>query len=915
MIKNLENSLLILLLVFTTIVSSAQGLKRSGQKIVDQNGNEVILRGMGLGGWMLQEPYMMEMSGFASAQWQIKSKIQDLIGPDNTAAFYDAWHANHFTKKDVDSLASWGFNSVRLPMHYNLFTLPIEEEPVPGLQTWLEKGFAMTDSLVAWCSAKHVYVIFDLHAAPGGQGKDYAICDGNPAHPSLWENDLNKQKTIALWEKLAERYASEPWVGGYDLINEPNWSFTTGGNQNGCSETSNAPLRQLLIDITTVIRQVDPNHLIIIEGNCWGNNYSGMFPVWDVNMALSFHKYWSYTDQNSIQGMLNLRSQYNIPLWMGESGENSNVWFTDAIRLAETNHIGWAWWPLKKINSVVNPLTITKTPEYQTLLDYWNNGGTVPSPGFATYTLIQMASNARIENCIYRKDVIDAMFRQVYDSTTRPFANHVIPGVIHASDYDLGRNGKAYYDTDTATYQVSTGTYTDWNSGYSYRNDGVDIETSADSHPNSNRYDVGWTADGEWLQYTAEVDSSAAYNVQIRYAGPSGAKIKLMANEVDITGILPVPSSGGNQSWNIINFNDVILYHGIQKLRVFFEKGGINLGFLGFSISKKITDVPLKPVSAETDLNGELISVSFNKMLVDSTVTADGFSCTLNGNIVAIANLAISNRNHFQIILRLGQQISEGDTIKLNYTGGQIIATDSTILENFTNLLVKNNLPYNFPIPGKIEAEAFSFNQGLELETTTDIGGGQDVGYTSTGDYLDYRIRVLKSAKYNMEVRVACLSSAGIIQVQQLNDQGMVINFSTVYLPVTGGWQTWKSITAEITLIEGVCKLRIKILKPEFNLNWYKFTEKGVEINEIRSQGINVFPNPVSDELTIEMPALTGQKQSLFFRTLNGSLIKEMQLSGSDESRKIRVGDLPKGFYFLELETSGTIYRTKLIVQ
>ncbi len=913
--KNFKNSILLLLIVLMAMNATAQGLKRSGQKIVDQNGNEIILRGMGLGGWMLQEPYMMEMSDFASAQWQIKSKIKDLIGSANTEAFYDAWHASHCTKTDIDSLAAWGFNSVRLPMHYNLFTLPVELEPVPGSNTWLSKGFALTDSLIKWCSARHVYVILDLHAAPGGQGKDYAICDGNPAIPSLWENVANKQKTIALWKKLAERYANEPWVGGYDLINEPNWSFTAGGNQNGCSETSNAPLRQLLVDITSAIRQVDPNHMIIIEGNCWGNNYSGMFPLWDANMTLSFHKYWSYNDQNSIQGILNLRNQYNVPIWLGESGENSNVWFTGAIQLAEKNKIGWAWWPLKKVNSVVNPLTIRKTTEYQALLDYWTNGGTTPSAGFATYTLMQMATNAKIGNCIYRKDVIDAMFRQVYDSTTIPFADHLIPGVVHASDYDLGRNGKAYFDTDTATYQVSSGTYTEWNSGHSYRNDAVDIEAGLDPHPNSNGYDVGWTEDSEWLQYSAMVDSTAAYIVQLRFAGPAGSKVKILANGIDITGTMAVPSSGGYQSWSSFLLNDVILYKGIQKLRIYFEKGGINLGFLGFSVSKKLTDVTFKPVSAESSPEGERIYVTFNKMLVDSTVKADGFSATLNGKPVNITYLAISGKNKFQIILTLEQQIVAGDTVKLGYAGGHVRSTDGTFLENFSNLLVKNNLPNNLSVPGKIEAEAFSFNQGFKLETTTDIGGGQDVGFTDVGDYLDYRIKVLKTANYNMEVRVACLNNAGIIQVQQLDDLGVVLNSKTINLPVTGGWQTWKSIVAEVPLTEGVSKLRVKILKTEFNLNWYRFTEKGLGTGDTGNNKFNVFPNPVIDELTVESPSTKDQKKILLFRNLNGILIKSLELPGDQESRKIYVGDLPKGFYLLELDVSGTICRTRLIVQ
>jgi aryl-phospho-beta-D-glucosidase BglC (GH1 family) len=908
-------SFIIALTLLLTLSASSQGLKRNGQKMVDQFGNEVILRGMGLGGWMLQEPYMMEMSGIASAQWEIKLKIQDLIGAAGTAAFYDAWHANHCTRKDIDSMASWGFNSVRLPMHFNLYTLPIEDEPVAGNQTWIEKGFAMTDSLIKWCAANHMYVILDLHAAPGGQGKDYAICDGNPAKPSLWDNAANKQKTIALWRKLAERYVNEPWVGGYDLINEPNWSFTTGGNQNGCSENSNAPLRQLLVDITTAIRQVDANHMIIIEGNCWGNNYNGMFPLWDANMALSFHKYWSYNDQGSIQGIVSLRNQYNVPIWLGESGENSNVWFTDAISLVEKNKIGWAWWPLKKIGSVVNPMTIVKTSEYQTLLDYWKNGGVKPQAGFATYTLMQMATNAKTDNCIYRKDVTDAMFRQVGDSGTIPYTHHAIPGTIHASDYDLGRCGKAYFDTDIATYQVSNGTYTAWNSGYSYRNDGVDIEATSDPIPTSNGYDVGWTVNGEWLQYTATVDSTAAYNVQMRYAGPAGSIVKFLANETDITGSQTVPSSGGYQNWNVLNFTDVVLYKGTQKLKFLFEKGGINLGFFTFSISKALADVSLKPVSAETDPKGEQIIASFNKKLDVSTVGVVGFSCNVNGTAAAITNLVISSSSAFQVVITMGKQIYDGDTILLSYSGGQIRSTDGSLLESFTNLPVKNNLPLNLRIPGKIEAEAFSINQGFQFETTTDAGGGQNMGFTHVGDYLDYRIKVLKTAKYNMEIRVASNSSAGIIQVQQTDDQGTLLNTTSVNLPVTGGWQTWKSIVAEVPLTEGIGNLRIKVLKTEFNLNWYKFAEKGVGIQDPTLKPFVVFPNPGKGEVTLQCRSCSGRPASLSFQNLNGIIVKSMNLPGMEESQKINVDDLLPGFYLLELETEGTTYRTKLIVQ
>jgi len=910
------NLILAFSFLFLYSPASAQGLKASGTKIIDASGDEVILRGMGLGGWMLQEPYMMEMSGFAGAQWEIREKIAALIGESNTVAFYNAWHANHCTRKDIDSLAAWGFNSVRLPMHYNLYTLPIEDEPIAGENTWIDKGFIMTDSLISWCKANNMYVILDLHAAPGGQGKDKAISDYNPSKPSLWESQANKQKTIALWRKLAERYANEPWVGGYDLINEPNWAFTAGGNQNGCSENSNAPLRQLLVQITNTIREVDNQHIIIIEGNCWGNNYNGIFPVWDNNMVISFHKYWSYNDQNSIQGIINTRNQYNVPIWLGESGENSNVWFTDAISLVEKNGIGWAWWPLKKIGSVTNPMTIVKTSAYQTLLDYWNNGGTPPSLYVANNTLLQIAENAKIQNCIYRKDVIDAMFRQVSDSTTIPFSAHSIPGIIPATDYDLGRHGKAYTDVVNANYNVTTGTYTAWNTGWTYRNDGVDIESSSDLNPGSNGYNVGWTSDGEWLQYTANVDSTAAYSVTVRYAiQGTGAKLKLQMNGADVTVPVAVPSSGGFQSWANFIFDDVILYKGQQKLKLVNEKGGANLSFLDFTLSKNTVDVPTKAVSAETYMSTEVIYLTCNKSLVDSTIVPDSFSCTVNGDIVNISSISINPDDSRQIRFSLGQQIFDIDVIRLNYSGNQVMAGDGTLLQNFTNLVVKNNLPVYLVIPGKIEAEAFSVNQGLQLETTTDAGGGQNVGYTNTGDYLEYKVRVMKTSKYYVEVRVASAGTAGRIEVQQLNSYGAVTGSVVINIPVTGGWQTWKTVGAAIDLTEGICTLKVKILQPEFNMNWYRFSETSQGLNENESPVFGIFPNPAKDQVSIHIPGSSGKKKEIRLLSTNGIVATSVEVADDEVMKNINISDLPKGMYIVELEMDGARFRNKLIIQ
>ena len=490
-------------------------LRAEGGKIVN-DGGEVLLRGFGLGGWVLQEPYMLRVSGMMSTQQQFRDSIVSLVGEERTREFYRRWWHNGVQKRDIDSLAAWGFNHVRMPMHYNVYTLPIEQESVPGEHTWLEEGFAITDSLLSWCEANRIYLILDLHAAPGGQGNDVAISDASQVR--MWQDGRNVEKAIALWRRLAERYRDEEWIGGYDVINEPNWGFTDPeGDRNGLSEQVNAPLKKYLVDVTKAIRQVDTNHMIIIEGNGWGNNYNGIFPLdWDDNTAISFHKYWNYNDEESIARFLKMCEEQNAPLWMSESGENSNVWFTDAISLLESNGIGWCWWTYKRLG-LGTPMEVIPGEGYRRLLDYWAGRAPRPSADEAWEALETLAENYKQENTIFHRDYIDAMFRQVATTDTKAWTTHNV-GVsgctIFASDYDLGRNGHAYNDLDLANYRTSNPREQGGNRGRSYRNDGVDVYRSGDI-PGGNGYYVGSTEEGEWMKYTLDVATAGNYTLSV----------------------------------------------------------------------------------------------------------------------------------------------------------------------------------------------------------------------------------------------------------------------------------------------------------------------------------------------------------------------------------------------------------------
>ncbi|QCK14204.1 cellulase family glycosylhydrolase [Mangrovivirga cuniculi] len=572
-------SIIFLFLLIPNLICGQNFLHTSGKKIIDKNGDKIILRGIGLGGYMLQEGYMLKVP-FSGQQYVFRNHVEELIGEEATKEFYTRWLSNHVQKADIDSLKKWGFNSVRLPMHYNLYTLPLEDEPVKGKNTWRETGFTLTDSLLSWCADNEIYLILDMHAAPGGQGHDLNISDRDPSKPSLWESEANQKKLIALWGELAKRYKDNPWIGGYDLINEPNWRFSETGHKHGIDEKNNAPIRKLMIEITEVIRQVDQNHIIFIEGNGWGNNYTGILPPWDKNMVVSFHKYWNYNRTKDIEAFLEIRDQYNVPVWLGESGENSNVWFRDAIKLMEENQIGWCWWPLKKLGSN-NPLEIKMNSGYREIIEYWKGEREKPGGDKATEAFIQLAENTKIENNIVHYDVLDAMFRQVNTDSAIAFSDHLGEvNKILAVDYDLGPIGKAYYDEDYANYHVSTGGERQpWNKSRFYRNDGVDIFKT-----NSGQFFVGDFVKDEWLLYSIEKEKNQNYDLSLILRSPETKSVVDVYINNQLIKKINIEKSDNFQSYII---GSLELKEGLNKLKIYVNEGDLDFKEMKFKSSKQ----------------------------------------------------------------------------------------------------------------------------------------------------------------------------------------------------------------------------------------------------------------------------------------------------------------------------------------
>jgi endoglucanase len=542
-------------------------LRTDGTRIVDADGKPVVWRGMGLGGWMLQEGYMLELPRLGT-QRVIRQHIAALIGEEKTQAFYTAWLDHHTTKSDVDAMGAWGFNTIRLPMHYALYTLPVDQEPVKGRQTWIEEGFRRTDQLIAWAKANDMTVILDLHAAPGGQGNDLNIADRDPSRPSLWDDPAAQDKMVALWVELARRYRDQPAVAAYDLLNEPNWGFADAADKHGCREQDNAPLRALLERTTKAIRAVDTRHIVVIEGNCWGNNYAGLLDggLWDDNLVLSFHKYWDVPSHESIAKVLALRDEHHVPLWLGETGENSNDWFTRTVALVEGEGIGWSWWPLKKIR-YNNPLQVVPNPGYKKLLAYWNDKGPKPSAAEAEAALMQLATHdVQFDNNVQHADVVDALLQAPHSAQSRPFKAHAVGldgGRIAATDFDMGPNGVAYGSPTPANESTKPGGAV-WNTAMTYRNDGVDLG----KRPNGTLY-VRQLREGAWLKYSVNVTQGGRYDLTLDATGNGQAA--LLLNGVAMQG----------QHADAV-FRDLPLQPGRNTLVVKAERGALDLTALRF---------------------------------------------------------------------------------------------------------------------------------------------------------------------------------------------------------------------------------------------------------------------------------------------------------------------------------------------
>lgn len=321
-----------------TLSSEKDFLKVDGHNIVDSKGEKFYIKGTNLGNWCNPEGYMFGFSR-ANSYSMINDVMTQLFGSTEAAEFWKKFKKNYITEADIEFIASKGANTIRFPFHYKLFT----GEPFMG-ESNANAGYETVDSLVAWCGRNNLRLILDMHDCPGGQTGDNI--DDSAGYPFLMTDTVSQTRFINLWENIAARYADEPVILGYELMNEPIATFWDE------EETAalNAALEPLYIKTVKAIREKDSNHIILLGAPQWNSNFEP-FTDWkfDDNIMYTCHRYGGPATADAIRSYIDFRDKTGLPMYMGEIGHNTDEWMSDFVDVMRDNNIGYTFWPYKKI--------------------------------------------------------------------------------------------------------------------------------------------------------------------------------------------------------------------------------------------------------------------------------------------------------------------------------------------------------------------------------------------------------------------------------------------------------------------------------------------------------------------------------------------------------------------------------------
>ena len=331
-----------------------QFLSIQRSKIITEGKREVVLRGVNLGGWLMMEGYIL--GGRNIPEQRFKRGFAKKLGKEELRRFEQDFRTNFIQKEDIKKLKNLGINCLRIPFNFRL---------IRG------QGLGYLDKLIDWCREYKIYVILDMHAAPGAQNADWHSDSNGKA--LLWKKKRYQEETLKLWQSLAEHYKDEPVIAGYDVLNEPVIKDVRG-------------LKRFYREAIETIRQVDKRHIIFLEGSDWAQNIDFLGEPESENIVYSIHFYqplnfsFNFRPDFSYPGRIDgqywakgkIRSylkhyykkakEWKVPIYVGEFGINYRwgccgelEYLKDTLEVFEEFGFHWSYWTYKAVCNRIYP--------------------------------------------------------------------------------------------------------------------------------------------------------------------------------------------------------------------------------------------------------------------------------------------------------------------------------------------------------------------------------------------------------------------------------------------------------------------------------------------------------------------------------------------------------------------------------
>ena len=338
--------------------SSLPFVVTDGTGLVTEDGEPFEIRGTNLGCWLNPEGYMFQFPKSASCARTINDALCEAVGPEYVASFWERFRESFIGEDDIRFIASTGSTVIRLPFHYKFFT----DETVLGSSD-PELGFRMIDRVVDWSRKYGLRVILDMHDCPGGQTGDNI--DDSYGYPWLFTDSAAQEKFLDIWGRIARRYADEPVVLGYDLMNEPIAHYFPD------KDSLNLALQPLMKRAVERVREYDSRHIVILGGAQWNGNFKVYDDfTFDSNLMYSCHIYKCPPVKGSLGRFIRFREKSGKPMYMGETGENTDEWVKSFREALDESGIGWTFWTYKRLDTDRSFVSIPKPEGWDALVGF-----------------------------------------------------------------------------------------------------------------------------------------------------------------------------------------------------------------------------------------------------------------------------------------------------------------------------------------------------------------------------------------------------------------------------------------------------------------------------------------------------------------------------------------------------------------